>query len=146
MLSRLATELASHPSIMVMSDATGLVLETHGNSDFLHKAQRYALSPGNLWGEHARGTNAIGTALALQQHCEVSGSEHYLNRNAGLFCSAAPVFRPDGHIAGVLDMSTPALAPRRDAAALIRRAVCEIEHASGHERAGCESLAAQSAS
>ncbi|MGG7446651.1 sigma-54-dependent Fis family transcriptional regulator [Kosakonia oryzendophytica] len=129
MLSRLATELASHPSIMVMSDATGLVLETHGNSDFLHKAQRYALSPGNLWGEHARGTNAIGTALALQQHCEVSGSEHYLNRNAGLFCSAAPVFRPDGHIAGVLDMSTPALAPRRDAAALIRRVVCEIEHA-----------------
>lgn len=129
LLARLHPELASHPTIMVMSDATGLVLETHGNSDFLHKAQRYALSPGNLWGEHARGTNAIGTALALQQHCEVSGGEHYLNRNAGLFCSAAPVFRPDGLVAGVLDLSTPAMAPRRDAAALIRHAVCQIEHA-----------------
>jgi transcriptional regulator of acetoin/glycerol metabolism len=96
---------------MVMSDATGLVLETHGNADFLHKAQRYALAPGNLWGEHARGTNAIGTALAMQRHCEVSGGEHYLNRNAGLFCSASPVFRPDGTVAGVLDISTPAQLP-----------------------------------
>lgn len=129
LLARLRPELNKHPSIMVMSDATGLVLETHGNSDFLHKAQRYALSPGNLWGEHARGTNAIGTALALQQHCEVAGGEHYLSRNAGLFCSAAPVFRPDGQVAGVLDLSTPAMTPRHDAAALIRRTVCQIEHA-----------------
>jgi transcriptional regulator of acetoin/glycerol metabolism len=129
LLSRLRPDLASHPSVMVMSDANGLVLETHGNNDFLHKAQRYALAPGNLWGEHARGTNAIGTALALQRHCEVSGSEHYLSRNAGLFCSASPVFRPDGQIAGVLDISTPAHLPRHDAAAFIRRAVCEIEHA-----------------
>ena len=104
------------------------MLETPGNRAFLQKAQRYALAPGNLWGEHARGTNAIGTALALQRHCEVSGGEHYLSRNAGLFCSASPVFRPDGQIAGVLDLSTPAQAPRRDAAALIRRAVCQIEH------------------
>ncbi|WLI76414.1 sigma-54-dependent Fis family transcriptional regulator [Kosakonia sp. H02] len=129
LLARLRPALSSHPSIMVMSDATGLVLDTYGNRDFLHKAQRYALSPGNLWGEHARGTNAIGTALALQRHCEVFGGEHFLSRNAGLFCSAAPVFRPDGHIAGVLDLSTPAQAPRRDAATLIRRAVCQIEHA-----------------
>ncbi|WP_342325099.1 sigma-54-dependent Fis family transcriptional regulator [Kosakonia sp. BYX6] len=129
MLARLRPELSSHPSIMVMSDASGLVLETYGNRDFLHKAQRYALAPGNLWGEPARGTNAIGTALALQRHCEVAGGEHFLSRNAGLFCSAAPIFRPDGRIAGVLDLSTPAQAPRHDAAALIRRAVCQIEHA-----------------
>ncbi|MGY5956762.1 sigma-54-dependent Fis family transcriptional regulator [Kosakonia sp. BK9b] len=138
LLTRLGTELARHPSIMVMSDANGLVLETHGNSDFMHKAQRFALSPGNLWGEHARGTNAIGTALALQRHCEVSGGEHYLSRNAGLFCSASPVFRPDGQIAGVLDMSTPAQAPRRDAAAVIRRAVCEIEHAWARSALGAD--------
>lgn len=45
LLARLHPELTSHPSIMVLSDACGLVLETHGNSNFLHKAQRYALSP-----------------------------------------------------------------------------------------------------
>ncbi|MGK9174394.1 sigma-54-dependent Fis family transcriptional regulator [Yokenella regensburgei] len=129
LLTRLRSDLVRHPSILVMSDAAGLVLETQGNTDFLHQAERYALAPGNLWGEHARGTNAIGTALALQRHCEVSGGEHYLSRNAGLFCSASPVFRPDGQIAGVLDISTPARLPRHDATAFIRRAVCEIEHA-----------------
>ncbi|WP_039056529.1 sigma-54-dependent Fis family transcriptional regulator [Enterobacter sp. Bisph1] len=128
LLTQLRPQLNNHPSIMVLSDASGLVLETHGNHDFLQKAQRYALAPGNLWGEPARGTNAIGTALALQRPCEVAGSEHYLSRNAGLFCSASPVFRPDGQIAGVLDLSTPAQAPRRDAAALVRRAVCQMEH------------------
>ena len=138
LLARLHPELTSHPSIMVLSDACGLVLETHGNSDFLHKAQRYALSPGNLWGEHARGTNAIGTALALQQHCEVSGGEHYLSRNAGLFCSASPVFRPDGLIAGVLDLSTPAHATRPDAAVIVQRAVCQIEHAWTTSAAGTQ--------
>lgn len=128
LLDRLAPDLRAHPSILVLSDAAGLVLETLGNRDFLHKAQRYALSPGNLWGEHARGTNAIGTALALGRCCEIAGSEHYLNRNAGLTCTAMPVFRPDGHIAGVLDLSTPAQAPRHDAVALIRQAVIQIEH------------------
>lgn len=128
-MTRMQDELSRRPSIMVMSDATGLVLETVGNRDFLHKAQRYALAPGNLWGEHARGTNAIGTALALGRHCEVAGSEHYLNRNAGLFCSASPVFRPDGQVAGVLDISTPAHIPGYDAAMRLRHVVCQIEHA-----------------
>ncbi|XTZ40191.1 sigma-54-dependent Fis family transcriptional regulator [Salmonella enterica] len=127
--AKLRPQLNNHPSIIVMSDASGLVLETFGNADFLHKAERYALSPGKLWGEHARGTNAIGTALALQQYVEVAGSEHYLNRNSGLFCSALPLFRPNGQIAGVLDLSTPAEAPHPNAAALINNTVREIEHA-----------------
>lgn len=128
-LARLSPRLTGSPSIMVLSDACGLVLETWGNHDFLHKAERYALSPGNLWAEQARGTNAIGTALATRSHCEVTGGEHFLHRNAGLFCSASPLFRPDGQIAGVLDISAPAQAPRHDAAALIRQAVWQTEHA-----------------
>ena len=33
------------------------------------KAQRVALAPGNLWSESGRGTNAIGTALAIDDGC-----------------------------------------------------------------------------
>ena len=58
-------------------------------------------------GEAERGTNAIGTALALGAFCEVRGDQHYLNQNAGLNCTAAPIYRPDGHIAGILDLSAP---------------------------------------
>ncbi|ADO49027.1 sigma-54-dependent Fis family transcriptional regulator [[Enterobacter] lignolyticus] len=129
LLDHLSAELKKHPSIMVLADATGLVLTTRGDTRFLNKAEHLALSPGHLWSENARGTNAIGTALALGSRCEVSGQEHFLNRNAGLFCSAAPVFRPDGLLAGVVDMSTPAVAPRIDAAALVQRTVRQMEHA-----------------
>jgi len=122
------SSLAGKPAIMVLADATGLVLETWGKGGFLHKAQRYALAPGNQWAEQARGTNAIGTALAALRPCEVSGGEHFLNRNAGLFCSASPVFRPDGRLAGVLDLSAPARTPLPNAAAMIRQAVNQLEH------------------
>lgn len=129
LLRQLAPQLDGKPAIVVLSDSAGLVLETWGNQDFLHKAQRYALAPGNMWAEQARGTNAIGTALETQHHCEVSGGEHFLHRNAGLFCAASPIFRPDGQIAGVLNLSTPAGAVLPEAAALIRQAVWQIEHA-----------------
>lgn len=127
-LSTLLPSLKNSPSIIVMSDAQGLVLDTLGNQDFLHKAQRFALLPGSLWGEQARGTNAIGTALAIGDFCEVAGEQHFLNHNAGLYCAATPVYGPDGKIAGVLDLSTPATHPGRDAVMLIRRAVANIEH------------------
>lgn len=127
-LTSLLPTLKNSPSIIVMSDDRGLVLDTLGNQDFLHKAQRFALQPGSLWGENARGTNAIGTALAIGDYCEVAGEQHFLNHNAGLYCAATPIYGPDGHIAGVLDLSTPASHPGRDAVTLIRRTVANIEH------------------
>jgi len=128
LIARLGNEINRQPSIVVVSDASGLVLETCGNTDFLHKASRISLAPGNLWGEQERGTNAIGTALALGSQCEVNGDEHFLNQNAGLYCSAAPIYRPNGVIAGVLDISTPAQRPYNDAHSLILQAVRHIEH------------------
>ncbi len=128
LLRRLTAEIIRRNAILVVADASGLVLETCGNHDFLHKAERVALAPGNLWGEHARGTNAIGTALALHTPCEVAGDEHFLAQNATLFCSAAPLFRPDGHIAGILDLSAPAQQPHQQAGRLIRQAVRDIEY------------------
>lgn len=127
-LLNLLPALKNSPAIIVMSDARGLVLDTLGNPDFLHKAQRFALQPGSLWCENARGTNAIGTALATGDFCEVAGEQHYLSHNAGLYCAATPVYHPEGTIAGVLDLSTPASQPGRDAVTLIRRAVSNIEH------------------
>ncbi len=128
LLERLGGEINRQPSIVVISDAKGLVLETCGNSHFLRKASRISLAPGNLWGEQERGTNAIGTALALGALCEVNGDEHFLNQNTGLYCAAAPIYRPDGLIAGVLDISTPAQRPFDNARSLILQAVRHIEH------------------
>lgn len=43
-------------------------------------------------------------------------------------CTAAPIYRPDGHIAGILDLSAPAQRPYPDAQRLIMQAVRHIEH------------------
>lgn len=128
LIEQLGAQITRQPAIVVIADADGLVLETRGNTDFLHKASRFALAPGNQWGEAERGTNAIGTALALGAFCEVRGDQHFLNQNAGLNCTAAPIYRPDGRIAGILDLSAPAQRPYRDAQRLIMQAVRHIEH------------------
>lgn len=61
----LADLLVSHAvlqqSVVVLADASGLVLNTFGDIQALQKAQQFALTPGNLWSECSRGTNAIGT-------------------------------------------------------------------------------------
>lgn len=66
------------------SDASGLVLQTFGDTHAMQKAQRFALAPGNLWSESGRGTNAIGTALAIDDSCEIDGRQHFLTSN-GVF-------------------------------------------------------------
>ncbi len=76
------------------------MLHTLGDTEACVKAQRVALAPGNLWSESGRGTNAIGTALAIDDGCEIDGRQHFLTRNQNLYCAAMPLQRPDGSIAG----------------------------------------------
>ncbi|MFI8416321.1 sigma-54-dependent Fis family transcriptional regulator [Serratia sp. NPDC078593] len=128
LLERYCAAWHRQPTIMVISDASGLILETYGNNRFLHQASHLSLSPGNEWSEQQRGTNAIGTALALGEWCEVNGSEHYLQRNAALWCSAAPIYLPDGHIAGVLDISTPVQTPYFNARSTLLQVIRHVEH------------------
>ncbi len=42
------------------------------------------------WSENSKGTNAIGTALSEEEALTVHGSQHYMNANKFLTCSAAP--------------------------------------------------------
>ncbi len=104
----LSRQVADLQSVVVLSDPSGLVLHTVGDTQAMQKAQRVALAPGNLWSESGRGTNAIGTALVIDDGCEIDGRQHFLTRNQNLYCAAMPLQRPDGSIAGVLDISGPA--------------------------------------
>ncbi len=127
LLAQLTPQFRTRAGVLVLSDPGGMVLESTGNSGFLQRAELLALAPGNLWSEDARGTNAIGTALALGRYCEVSGKEHFLSRNAALFCAAMPVYSPLGELAGVIDISSPANLPWQDATHLLTRAAWQIE-------------------
>ena len=96
---------AQAQGILLLSDASGVILHATGNNAFLHKADQVTLRPGASWAENHRGTNAIGTALIENAFIRVHGQEHFLPRNRILSCHAAPIRSPRGEILGVLDIS-----------------------------------------
>lgn len=104
-METLYEQIANTQSMVVLSDATGYILHSLGDDDFLAKAQRVALSPGVEWSECSRGTNAIGTALAEKAPVVVHAAQHFLPANHFLTCSAAPLHDPYGRIVGVLDVT-----------------------------------------
>ncbi|OMP95036.1 sigma-54-dependent Fis family transcriptional regulator [Raoultella terrigena] len=124
----LSRKVADLQSVVILSDASGLVLQTFGNMHAMQKAQSFALAPGNLWSESGRGTNAIGTALAIDDSCEIDGRQHFLTSNQDLYCAAIPIQSPDGQIAGVLDISGPAHFPHPHTLGWVKEAAKQIEY------------------
>lgn len=127
-MHELARQIATQQAVVVLSDNAGVVLNTCGNSDSLEKVERFALVPGNLWSECGRGTNAIGTALALDDSCEIRGEEHFLVKNRGLYCAATALQAPTGALAGALDISGPARFPHQQTFMWVQQAARRIEH------------------
>lgn len=91
--------------VVIVADRDGVILNQMGHPAFLDRAERVALLPGMDWREDVRGTNAIGTALVTGAAVRVRGSEHYLERNRQLSCTASTIVDPQGQMLGVLDVS-----------------------------------------
>ncbi|WP_426389102.1 sigma-54-dependent Fis family transcriptional regulator [Variovorax sp. R-27] len=127
-LDGLAEHAVGNGCVVILSDASGLILEEVGSADFLPKAERIALQPGVEWSEHNRGTNAIGTALAEREALMVLGGEHYLAQNGALGCAAAPIFTGRGELAGALDISGETVRVNTHALGLVRMAAQQVEH------------------
>lgn len=104
-IDTLSNMVGRHAGIVLLADATGVILQTAGNTSFLQQAESVALQPGVSWAEQHRGTNAIGTALLENTPVRVHGAEHYLHCNRILSCHGAPVWSPRGDRMGVLDIS-----------------------------------------
>lgn len=104
-IDTLSNMVGRHSGIVLLADATGVILQTAGNTNFLQQAESVALQPGVSWAEQYRGTNAIGTALLENAPVRVHGAEHYLHCNRILSCHGAPVWSPRGDRMGVLDIS-----------------------------------------
>ncbi|BAR97686.1 sigma-54 dependent transcriptional regulator [Blastochloris viridis] len=101
----LFSQVSGSGSMVILADDQGLLIEALGDPEFLKRAERVALQPGASWHEQDRGTNAIGTALAERVPVAVHGSEHFLDCNRFLTCTAAPVMGSDGKLLGVIDIS-----------------------------------------
>lgn len=105
-LERSAVFLAEGCSMMVLSDASGFILETAGDPRIVDAGRRNHLEIGGQWGEGAIGTNAIGTALAESRPVQICGAEHFCADVQRWTCAAKPVFHPiGGELLGVVDIS-----------------------------------------
>jgi transcriptional regulator of acetoin/glycerol metabolism len=104
-MEMLFDQIVNTQSMVVLCDATGTVIHSIGDDEFLVRANKVALAPGANWSEQVKGTNAVGTALMSEKPTLVHADEHYLHANHFLTCSAAPILDPRGNILGVLDVS-----------------------------------------
>lgn len=57
--------------------------------------------------EMSKGTNGIGTCIAMREVVEIFGEEHYANRGRKWVCTAAPILDNKGELRGVLHVTQP---------------------------------------
>jgi len=98
--------LSQSGTIMILTDPTGVILETVGDPATVEGARNIRLETGADWDEHACGTNAIGTALSILGPVQVHGAEHFCSGIKPWTCSATVIRDPiHGEVLGVLDVS-----------------------------------------
>ncbi|MGF6598408.1 transcriptional regulator of acetoin/glycerol metabolism [Paraburkholderia sp. GAS448] len=98
--------LSQSGTIMLLTDPGGMILELAGDSRTFEPAAEVHLIPGCNWTELTCGTNAIGTALALQHPVQIHGAEHFCAGIKRWTCSATVIRDPvDGTVLGVVDLS-----------------------------------------
>ena len=127
-MDNLYEQIQNSSSMVILANATGVILHSIGDGDFLERARKVSLLPGAIWSESLRGTNAIGTALVEQAPVAVHSVEHVASSNNFLTCSASPIFDPYGALLGVLDVSGESRGQQQHTMALVRISAQQIEN------------------
>jgi hypothetical protein len=92
--------------VMIITDAEGTILWREGPTDLCLRADPVGLCEGTRWTEDAIGTNAMGTALAVDTPVQIYSAEHLVRTYHPWTCAAAPVHDPDtGRVLGTVDIS-----------------------------------------
>jgi hypothetical protein len=114
--------------VLLVCDADGTLLWIDGDEQMLDDATGVHLQRGARWSETAAGTNAMGTALALDHSLQVFSAEHFATPVHGWTCSAAPLHDPvTGELLGVLDLSGPLQTAHPHSLALVTAAARMVE-------------------
>ncbi len=128
-IRRLLVESATDAGLLVaVSDAAGQLLWVEGSPWLRDRAEGMHFVPGADWSEGSAGTNAPGTALALDRPVQIFGPEHLARQVTPWSCSAAPIHDPDtGAILGVLDVTGGDEVATPQSLTLVRATVAAVE-------------------
>ncbi len=127
-MANLYQQLAGSGYAIMLTDSDGVLLNFFGDPSFTHAASKTGLMQGAIWSERVQGTNGMGTCLAERRPITVHQEEHYLSRNIGLSCAAAPIFNHSGELVAVLDASGESRLAQQHTLALVSASVQMIEN------------------
>ncbi|MEU8652282.1 GAF domain-containing protein [Streptomyces sp. NPDC048737] len=102
----MGTFAADGEHLLAVCDAHGRLLWVEGHPATRRQAGRMNFVPGARWSETAVGTNAPGTAVAVDRPVQVFAAEHFIRRVQPWTCAAAPVHDPrTGRVLGAVDIT-----------------------------------------
>jgi GAF domain len=92
--------------IVAIADSEANLLWVTGDRDTCERAREMRFQEGAAWSEGKAGTNAVGTALALDHPVQIFSAEHVIEAVHPWTCSAAPIHEPGtGKLIGVVDLT-----------------------------------------
>jgi len=121
-------QIAGSNFMIAFATAEGLLLDIISDSSFDDASNAACICAGAVWTEKTCGTNGLGTAAYLKRPIVVHGREHFFARYNNLTCVAAPIFAPDGELAGILDASSDCMSRQAHTQALVAMAATQIEN------------------
>jgi hypothetical protein len=128
-IRRLLVEDAEDDKMIVaVTDAGGRMLWVEGDPRLRSQAAGMHFVEGARWAEDVVGTNAPGTALAVDHAVQIYGSEHFRRPVQPWSCSAAPVHDPlTGVLLGAIDVTGGDHVASPHVLTLVRATVAAVE-------------------
>lgn len=124
----LTTAAGEAGHVVAVGDATGRLLWVEGDRRRRSEVEAMGFAAGTLWSESSIGTNAPGTALALDRPVQIFAAEHFVSTMQALSCTAVPVHNPtDGSVIGVIDVTGDEQTVSGQSLALVRATVAAAE-------------------
>jgi hypothetical protein len=92
--------------VVAIGDAEANLLWVTGEAGTCARAREIRFQEGAAWSESMAGTNAVGTAAALDHPVQIFSAEHLVAAVHPWTCSAAPIHEPaTGELIGVVDVT-----------------------------------------
>ena len=127
--------------IVAIADAEANLLWVTGDRDTCERAREMRFEEGAAWSEREAGTNALGTAVALDHPVQIFSAEHMVAAVHPWTCSAAPIHDPGtGELLGVVDLTAalrthhPHTLPLATLAALAAESALQVKSLQNAER------------
>jgi hypothetical protein len=125
----LVEDAAESGVVVAVTAADGTLLWVEGDRNARRRAEGMNFVPGADWSERAAGTNAPGTALALDRAIQIRGSEHFARVVQPWSCTAVPIHARDGGaLIGALDLTGGTRIASLQTLALMRATAVAVEN------------------